>query len=158
MDCIGCKQEVTVYTGDENTNSYLPKDEKLAFIINKYNIPFRCSVCGSFLFQYECLRDVVFIYPDQISEKTAGGLIIPDIIRSEMVSEIGTVLSAGPGYYDPKGKYHPTQLKPGDRVIYVKDVPWEKRIYSQDGGLHTVKMMGECDVLALIDDEDCGVE
>ncbi|MEK6684329.1 MAG: co-chaperone GroES [Nitrospirota bacterium] len=73
------------------------------------------------------LNDWALIRPRSEKEKTAGGIIIPDVAK-ERPSE-GEVLAIGEGHYkeeqDKKGKvidkkFVPTVVKTGDRVLYEK--------------------------------------
>jgi len=152
--CEVCKSEVEVYSGDEGTNSYTPCDRRLADLVERYQIPFRCVLCGSLRFPFKATRDVVFVWPDIVEDKI-GSIIVPWMAKEELQAEkeIGTVLSVGPGYWDPKGKFHRTQLKVGDRIIYVKDVPWKERITGWDQKKYIVRLMGGCDVVALVIEE-----
>ena len=65
------------------------------------------------------LHDWAVIKRFNAEEKTAGGIIIPDVAK-ERPSE-GVVISIGPGKYTvEKGrlKFTPTTIKPGQRIFY----------------------------------------
>jgi len=65
------------------------------------------------------LHDWAVIKRLNAEEKTAGGIIIPDVAK-ERPSE-GVVISIGPGKYTiEKGrlKFTPTTIKPGQRIFY----------------------------------------
>lgn len=77
------------------------------------------------------LQDWVLIEPAEAEDKTDGGVVIPDTAQEKSVE--GKVLAVGKGRWEtpeqkwgrkPKGKeekvFHPTVLKPGDRVLYEK--------------------------------------
>jgi len=73
------------------------------------------------------INDWALIRPRSEPEKTAGGIIIPDVAKEK--PQEGEVLSIGGGRYkeeeDQKGKvidrkFVPTVVKPGDRVLYEK--------------------------------------
>ena len=79
------------------------------------------------------LQDWVLIEPSEVKEKTAGGVVIPDMAKEKPVE--GKVLAVGEGRWDtpekkwgskPKGKgkedkvFKPTVLKAGDQVLYEK--------------------------------------
>jgi chaperonin GroES len=51
------------------------------------------------------------------TDKTAGGIIIPDNAREKPAR--GRVIAAGPGEYDGKDLI-PTRVKPGDAVLFAK--------------------------------------
>ncbi len=73
------------------------------------------------------LNDWALIRPGVEAEKTASGIIIPDVAKEK--PQEGEVLAVGQGHYkeeeDKKGKvierkFVPTVIKPGDRVMYEK--------------------------------------
>ncbi len=73
------------------------------------------------------LQDWALIRPKGEAEKSAGGIIIPDVAKEK--PQEGEVLAIGGGHYkeeeDKKGKviekkFVPTVIKPGDRVMYEK--------------------------------------
>jgi len=128
----------------------------------KFNVPFRCKECGAIKFPWRPLRDIVFMYPDEIPEKTDGGIIVPDIVRElyresgELYNSVGTVLAVGKGYTDDRGKFRPTTVKSGDRVNYTSSVPWHMDFEGIDGKKHKVRMMGERDIRAVVNDKTMG--
>jgi chaperonin GroES len=134
MSCVECG--VSVEDGD-----------RLRLIAEKYSIPFKCKVCGSLQFNYRPTSDRVFIWPDVIPDKV-GSIYIPDQYRANQVSEYGTVLAIGPGFYKSNGTFVPTSVKVGDRVVYDKNVPWSITASGIDGNKHVVKVMGEADIMA----------
>lgn len=73
------------------------------------------------------LQNWALIRPKSEKEKTAGGIIIPDVAKEK--PQEGDVLAIGGGHfkeeYDKKGKvtekkFVPTVVKPGDHVLYEK--------------------------------------
>lgn len=70
------------------------------------------------------LNDWVQLEPLDAEEKTAGGIIIPDLAKEK--PQMGIVVAVGPGRFkaekgkEEKKKFIPTEVKPGDRVIYEK--------------------------------------
>lgn len=73
------------------------------------------------------LQDWAVIRPSEPNEKTAGGIVIPDVAKEK--PQEGEVLAIGEGRFkekkDKKGKviektFVKTVLKPGDRVLYEK--------------------------------------
>jgi len=73
------------------------------------------------------LQDWAVIKPREPEEKTAGGIVIPDVAKER--PQEGKVLAIGEGRFkekkDKKGKviektFVKTVLKPGDRVMYEK--------------------------------------
>jgi len=152
--CEVCGGYVQVYSGREGTNSYESCNKEMVELLEKYDIPFKCMLCGNLHFSIRGVRDVVFLYQDRVEDKLKGVLHLPDFVRDTMQldKEVGTVLEVGEGYWCPKGRFYPTFLKPGQRVIYDKTVPWERHLIGSDGGRHIVKMMGEKDVRAIVED------
>jgi len=146
MNCKECGVEVKEIEGDK----VVPVDENLVKMVLVHKLPFYCEVCGAFKFPYKATRDIVFLLSDQIPEETPGGILIPSVVRDEMHSEYGVVLSVGSGYHDKKGKYHPTELKVGDKVLYDKTVPWAQDIKGADGVTYKVKIMGAGDVKGMV--------
>ena len=72
------------------------------------------------------LNDWVVIEEAEAEERTAGGIIIPQVAKEK--PQWGTVISAGPGAYKidkKKGKkeekkFVPTEVKPGEKVLFEK--------------------------------------
>jgi len=73
------------------------------------------------------LQDWALIRPKSEKEKSAGGIIIPEVAKEK--PQEGEVLAVGGGHYkeerDKKGnviekKFVPTVVKPGDHVLYEK--------------------------------------
>jgi len=145
MNCKSCNAEVKKVDGKA-----VPVDENLIKIVLLHRLPFYCEECGAFKFPYRAVRDVVFLFSDQIPEETPGGILIPSVVRDSMHSEYGVVLSVGKGYWDKKMKFHPTEVKVGDKVMYDKTVPWTQDVEGADGKVYKVKVMGERDVKGLV--------
>lgn len=114
-----------------------------------FKTPF-ASGDGCYMFGWEAVRDVVFIWPD-VSEDRIGSFILPEISKEQ--KEFGTVLSAGKGYYDKHNKFHPSFVKTGDRVLYDIGTPWTDDFINARGEYSTVRMMGYQDINALIEEE-----
>jgi len=73
------------------------------------------------------LHDWVVIQKAEAEGKSPGGIIIPEVAKEK--PQWGTVVAAGPGAYKTekgkeKGKekkmFVPTEVKPGDKVLYEK--------------------------------------
>ena len=63
------------------------------------------------------LHNYVLLERLEESEKTAGGIIIPDNAKEKPVR--GRVVAAGPGEFDD-GARAPMTVKPGDTVMFAK--------------------------------------
>jgi chaperonin GroES len=62
------------------------------------------------------LADRVLIEVEQVKEKTAGGIIIPETAEARD-TKIGTVVSVGEGIYTNDGVKIPMSVKIGDKVM-----------------------------------------
>jgi len=98
------------------------------------------------------LHDWVVIRAAESDGRTAGGLFIPESAKEK--PQWGIVESAGPGRYETEGtgkdvkakkKFVPTEVKPGDNVLYEK---YMAREFTVD--LETVLMVRESSVLGTL--------
>tara|TARA_B100000686_G_scaffold151475_1_gene158765 strand:- start:5264 stop:5575 length:312 start_codon:yes stop_codon:yes gene_type:complete len=90
------------------------------------------------------LHDRVLLRRIESSEKTLGGIIIPDTAK-EKPSE-GEVISVGSGVRDEAGKLVPLDVKAGDIVLFSKWSGTEVNVDGQD--LLVVK---ESDIMGVIE-------
>ncbi|VAW24714.1 Heat shock protein 60 family co-chaperone GroES [hydrothermal vent metagenome] len=90
------------------------------------------------------LHDRVVVQRVDSEEKTAGGIIIPDTVK-EKPSE-GVIVSVGPGTRDDSGKYVPSDVKAGDRVLFGK---WSGTEIKVDGD--DLLIMKESDIMGVIE-------
>ncbi|MCF6325677.1 MAG: co-chaperone GroES [Devosiaceae bacterium] len=90
------------------------------------------------------LHDRVVVKRVDSEEKTAGGIIIPDTVK-EKPSE-GVIVSVGPGARDESGKYIPSDVKTGDRVLFGKWSGTEIKIDGDD-----LLIMKESDIMGVIE-------
>lgn len=90
------------------------------------------------------LHDRVVVRRIEATEKTAGGIIIPDTAK-EKPSE-GEVIAVGPGARNERGELVAIDLKAGDRVLFGKWSGTEVRIDGED-----LIIMKETDILGVID-------
>ncbi len=77
-------------------------------------------------------------------EKTKGGIIIPDNAKEKPLE--GVIVAVGSGKVLDNGTVRPLEVKPGDRVLFVKYGGNEVKI---DGEEHL--MLCEDDILAILD-------
>ena len=68
--------------------------------------------------KFRPLHDRVVVRRLEAEEKTAGGIIIPDTAKEKPME--GEVVAAGPGARGEDGKFHPLDVKVGDRVLFGK--------------------------------------
>ena len=90
------------------------------------------------------LHDRVVVRRIDADQKTAGGIIIPDTVQEK--PQEGEVIAIGPGARNDRGDLVPTELKPGDRVLFGK---WSGTEVKIDG--HDLLIMKESDVLGVIE-------
>ena len=72
------------------------------------------------------LNDWIVLEPGEKEERSPGGIIIPEVAKE--APQWGYVISAGAGAHErekgqkkeEKKKFVPTEVKPGDRVLYEK--------------------------------------
>ena len=94
--------------------------------------------------KFKPLHDRVLIEVLDGSEKTAGGIIIPDTAK-EKPSE-GEVLSVGPGEISEDGKMKPMGVKQGDKVLFGKWSGTEVKLDGED-----LLIMKESDIMGIIE-------
>ncbi|MHA1592382.1 MAG: hypothetical protein ACTSUP_07925 [Candidatus Heimdallarchaeaceae archaeon] len=155
MKCNKCGSEIKLKAG--STEQYEPVDKKL--IASVYDIPFYCDNCGAIKFSHQAIRGVVFIWPmykfDTRFENKKSNIIIPETVIKSELSDIGIILSYGPGFYDKKNKNKWRQvagLSVGMKVIYDKGVPWGIDVEGIDGKLYHVTICDFTDVMVEIDE------
>lgn len=151
MRCKDCGNKVFIVNGKEGTHHYASTNPELDS--SKYSIPFFCDICGSIKFPYRAIRDIVFIWPLVKETFQKDGLIeIPEQFKKFYLSDLGIVLSAGPGYYDNK-RFHPSEgLRVGMRVIYDKSVLSETYVKGNDGKKYFIKICGYLDVRCVVEE------
>ena len=90
------------------------------------------------------LNDRILVVRIGETEKTTGGIIIPDTAKEK--PQEGKVVAVGPGKWDDNGKRVPLEVKKGDRVLFGKYAGNEIKI---DEVEHL--MMREDDILGIIE-------
>ena len=93
--------------------------------------------------KFKPLHDRVLIEVLDGSEKTAGGIIIPDTAK-EKPSE-GKVVAVGSGTKAEDGSVTPLDVKSGDKILFGK---WSGTEVTVDG--KELLIMKESDVLGII--------
>lgn len=91
------------------------------------------------------LGDRVVVEREQASEKTAGGIVLPDTAKDK--PQKGKVLAVGDGRVSKDGKRRPLQVKVGDHVLFTSYAGDEFKI----DGDKKVLLMREDDILAVIE-------
>ena len=90
------------------------------------------------------LHDRVLVEPLSGTDKTAGGIIIPETAKEKPME--GKVIAAGGGAKNDEGKVTPLDVKKGDRVLYGKWSGTEVKIEGKD-----YLIMKEGDILGIIE-------
>ena len=89
------------------------------------------------------LHDRVVIRRIEETNKTKGGIIIPDTTKEK--PQEGEVVAVGGGARDETGKLHPLDVKKGDRVLFGKWYGTEVKINGED-----LLIAKESDILGVI--------
>ena len=96
---------------------------------------------GEFM-KFKPLHDRVLIEVLDSSEKTAGGIIIPDTAQEK--PQEGKVVSVGGGAKTEDGKIIPMDVKVGDKVLFGK---WSGTEVKIDGKEYSI--MKESDIMGI---------
>ncbi|HZZ80459.1 MAG TPA: co-chaperone GroES [Gemmataceae bacterium] len=92
------------------------------------------------------LGDRIVVRREEASEKTAGGILLPDTAKDK--PQKGKILAVGAGKMLKDGSRKGLQVKVGDTVIFTN---WAGDEY-KDGKTGEILLMREEDVLAVIDE------
>ena len=90
------------------------------------------------------LGDKVVVERDEMEEKTAGGIYIPDAAKDK--PSRGTVIAVGTGKLLDDGTRGQMQVKKGDRVLFTSYAPETIKLDDDE-----LLLMSESDILAVID-------
>ncbi|MGA2031696.1 MAG: co-chaperone GroES [Thermoguttaceae bacterium] len=89
------------------------------------------------------LGEKVVVKRFQPDEKTAGGIVLPDVARKR--PQQGRVLSVGDGRLLPNGTRSEHQVQEGDRVVFDPYAGIEMVVNGED-----VLIMSESEILAVV--------
>ena len=92
---------------------------------------------------FKPLHDYVTVELDEVPEKSAGGIILPDGTKEQTVS--GTVLALGPGKYSEQGKRLVPELKVGEKILLGKYAGSKIKVQGQE-----MLIIKEFEVLGLL--------
>jgi co-chaperonin GroES (HSP10) len=110
---------------------------------------------GKIVCSLKMLGSKVIIWPDAKPIKI-GSLWLPSNLKDREKLCVGTVLSVGPGYFDKdKKRYIPTEVKPGQRVLFDNTTPWPIDVKDPTGKTQSVRLMTELDIKGTITCEEC---
>ena len=90
------------------------------------------------------LHDRVLVRRIEESEKTAGGIIIPDTAKEK--PQEGEVIAVGNGAIGDDNERVALEVKPGDRILFGK---WSGSEVTLDG--EELLIMKESDILGIVD-------
>jgi len=76
------------------------------------------------------LGDKVLVKPNTSTEKTAGGIVLPDTAKER--PQEGEVVAVGPGRVTDNGEKVKVNVKEGDTVIYSKYGGTEIKVEGQE--------------------------
>ena len=93
------------------------------------------------------MQDRVVVQRIEATEKTAGGIIIPDTAKEK--PQEGEVIAVGPGARNEQGQLVTLDVKPGDRVLFGKWTGTEVKIEGRD-----LLIMKESDLLGVVEKTD----
>ena len=91
------------------------------------------------------LSDRVLVRREEIKEKSAAGIIIPDTAKTEK-SKVGIVIAVGMGRYGDEGDLIPMTVKAGAKVIF--NAGWDNEVDLRDDEEYF--LIKESDILAII--------
>src|SRR6201995_2740472 len=94
--------------------------------------------------KFRPLHDRVLVRRLEQSEKTAGGIIIPDTAKEKPAE--GEIVAVGAGVRGEDGKIAPLDVKAGDRILFGK---WSGTEIKLDG--EDLIIMKESDILGIVD-------
>ena len=90
------------------------------------------------------LENRVLFRREGFSDKTPGGLFIPETVSDSDRPSRGTVLAVGPGFRDKKGRLRPLDVKAGDEVMFF---PYAGSEVTIDGAEYLI--LREDDIIAV---------
>ena len=91
------------------------------------------------------ISDHILIEPIKEEEKTKSGILLPDTAEKER-PEQGKVIAVGLGKKDKQGKVVPSEVKPGDKVLFTKYGPAEIKVDNKE-----YLIAKEEDILAILE-------
>ena len=94
--------------------------------------------------EFMCIRDQVLVLPVEKEEFDDSGLIVLPANAQEKQSE-GIVIAVGRGRVDANNIFVPTEVKPGDRVLFGKYAGTEYKLHGKN-----CRLMREDELLGVI--------
>jgi len=96
----------------------------------------------------------VLILPDEVKDKGAGGLYIPESVREreQYAIDRGTVMAVGEGFFSDMPGPVP-QI--GDKVVFNK-YAGSLMMFHEEDGRKSYRLCRDEDIIAIIEEEDNG--
>ncbi len=94
--------------------------------------------------RFRPLHDRVVVKRVEETQKTAGGIIIPDTAKEK--PQEGEVVAVGPGARNEKGELQALDVKVGDRILFGK---WSGTEVKLDGQEYLI--MKESDIMGIVE-------
>ncbi|MCC0179624.1 co-chaperone GroES [Waterburya agarophytonicola K14] len=89
------------------------------------------------------LRDRVLLKIQAASEKTVGGIFLPDTVKEK--PQIGTVVAVGTGKRNDDGTQTPMEVKVNEKVLYSQYAGTELKLGDED-----YILLSQQDILATV--------
>ncbi len=89
------------------------------------------------------LGDRVFVKVSASEEKTAGGILLPDVAKEK--PQVGEIVAVGPGKRNDDGSRQEPDIKVGDQVLYSKYGGTDVKL-----GTDEYVLLSEKDILAIV--------
>src|SRR3546814_14954735 len=93
--------------------------------------------------KFRPLHDRVVVKRVEETQKTAGGIIIPDTAKEK--PQEGEIVAVGPGARNEKGELQALDVKAGDRILFGK---WSGTEVKLDGEEYLI--MKESDIMGIV--------
>lgn len=84
--------------------------------------------------QLEPIGSRVLVRPLGPSNRTRGGLIIPEMALDNTPWQRGEVIAAGPGSYSAEGRFIPMTVDVGDAVVFFRSTDGRQIVFPGDDG------------------------
>ena len=154
MFCSLCNTEVVEVDG-----TLRPKEERLYYKKEGYEVPFYCKRCGAITFPYQPIRNVVFLYWKPLPAQV-GSVYLPEDDnfrgggpRNHFKENIAVVLAKGKGAYgrDPETQkrtwYGTDHFEVGEEIATFKAMRANQLMEGTDGKEHEVIAAQSVDVV-----------
>lgn len=89
------------------------------------------------------LGDRVFVKVNASEDKTAGGILLPDVAKEK--PQVGEIVAVGPGKRNDDGSRQEPDIKVGDQVLYSKYSGTDVKLGTDD-----YVLLSEKDILAIV--------